>query len=163
LVSNPALVRVGELFARCRADTEGLITTLAVLRYKADKGQLPEKLDELVKTGYVKTLASDPFSGKPFVYRPTGENFTLYSFGPNFQDNGGKVGLDTKGQPKKWVDNGDWVFWPVSSGQETTPGATSTESTGSGQMADKQGAVQKPEQRQPRPPQPTRSTTRRRF
>jgi len=123
--------------------------------------QLPEKLDELVKTGYVKTLASDPFSGKPFVYRPTGENFTLYSFGPNFQDDGGKVGLDTKGQPKKWVDNGDWVFWPVSSGQETTPGATGTESTGLGQMADKQGAVQKPEQRQPRSPQPTRSTPRR--
>lgn len=108
-----ATTRTVEVFARCRADTDGLVTTLAVLRYKADKGQFPEKLDELVSAGYLKALQSDPFSGKPFAYKRVGEDFVLYSFGTNLKDDGGKLGLDTKGQPKRWADGGDEVFWPV--------------------------------------------------
>jgi hypothetical protein len=114
----PAAERIAEIFARCRVDTDGLITTLALLRYKADKGQFPDKLDELVSAGYLKNLRSDPFSGrpfggKPFAYKRVGEDFTLYSFGINLKDDGGKLGLDTKGQPKRWADNGDQVFWPI--------------------------------------------------
>ena len=102
-----------ERFARCRADTDGLITTLALLRYKADKGQFPDKLDELVSAGYLKALRSDPFSGRPFAYKRAGEDFVLYSFGTNLKDDGGKLGLNAKGQPTRWTDEGDMVFWPV--------------------------------------------------
>ena len=104
----PGFVRVAEIFARVRAETDALITTLALLRYKANKGQLPEKLDELVSTGYLKTLPTDPFSGGPFVYKRIGDDFMLYSFGEDCDDDSGtrsRWGTGEKG--------GDQVFWPV--------------------------------------------------
>jgi hypothetical protein len=52
-------------------------------------------------------------SGKPFAYKRVGEDFVLYSFGTNLKDDRGKLGLNIKGQPKRWADNGDEVFWPV--------------------------------------------------
>jgi hypothetical protein len=114
----PLSPRIAQVFARCRADSYGLITTLALLRYKADKGQFPDKLDELVSAGYLNILRSDPFSGRPvggrpFAYKRVGEDFTLYSFGTNLKDDGGKLGLNIKGQPTRWADDGDAVFWPV--------------------------------------------------
>jgi Na+-transporting methylmalonyl-CoA/oxaloacetate decarboxylase gamma subunit len=103
----PAYVRVAEVFARCRAHTDALITTLALLRYKADKGQFPEKLDELVSASYLKALPSDPFGGGPLVYKQLGEDFILYSCGQDCDDDGGTR--------SKWGGEqaGDQVFWPV--------------------------------------------------
>jgi hypothetical protein len=101
----PAFVRVVEIFARARAETDALITTLALLRYKADKGQLPEKLDELVSAGYLKALLTEPFSGSPFVYKRLGDDFMLYSFGTDCDDDGGT-------HNRSW-DKDDQVFWPV--------------------------------------------------
>ena len=115
----PAFVRVAELFARCRAETDALITTLALLRYKADRGQFPGKLDELASARYLKVVATDPFSGRPFVYKRLGDDFMLYSFGEDCDDDGGQVGRDSKGKVKKWADAGDSVFWPVAQPQMT--------------------------------------------
>jgi hypothetical protein len=56
--------------------------------YLADHGQPPATLDELVPR-YLKTLPSDPFSGKPLIYRPQGTNWLLYSVGPDGVDDGG--------------------------------------------------------------------------
>ena len=111
--SAPAIVRIAEIFSRCRPDTDGLITTLALLRYKADRGHYPQRLDDLVSAGYLKTLATDAFSGRPFVYKQLGDDFTLYSFGEDCDDDGGQVGRDRRGKVKKWADEGDAVFWPV--------------------------------------------------
>jgi hypothetical protein len=36
-----------------------------------------------------------------------------YSLGTNLTDEGGKLGLGSRGTPRMWADNGDWVFWPV--------------------------------------------------
>jgi len=104
----PAFVRVALIFARLRAETDALITTLALLRYKSAKGQLPENLDELVSAGYLEALPTDPFSGRPFVYKRLGDDFMLYSFGQDCDDDSGtrsKWGTGEKG--------GDQVFWPV--------------------------------------------------
>ena len=104
----PAFVRVAQVFAQRKAQADALITTLALFRYKADKGQIPEKLDELVSAGYLKALPTDPFSGSPLVYKRLGDDFTLYSFSLDCDDDGGtrsKWGTGEKG--------GDQVFWPV--------------------------------------------------
>jgi hypothetical protein len=101
-------VKFAERFARIRAETDALITTLALLRYKANKGQLPEKLDELVSTGYLKALPTDPFSGGPFVYKRIGDNFMLYSFGGDCDDDSG-----TRSNWGTGEKGGDQVFWPV--------------------------------------------------
>jgi len=101
----PAFVKVAQIFARCGAETDALTTTLALLRYKSDKSQLPEKLDELILAGYLEALPTDPFNGGPFVYKRLGDDFMLYSFGIDCDDDGGT-------HNRSW-DKDDQVFWPV--------------------------------------------------
>ena len=105
---TPAVGRVVELSYREKIGTKALITTISILRYKADKGLLPENLKQLVSTGYMKKLPMDPYSDKPLIYKQTKDNFTLYSFGADFDDD--------SGVPSRWGEGekgGDQVFWPV--------------------------------------------------
>ena len=97
-----------EIEYRSKVELKGLITTMALVRYNNDKNRYPAALSELISAGYIKELPNDPFSGKPLVYRRTQGGFTLYSFGADFDDDGG--------QHSKWgagVTGGDQVFWPV--------------------------------------------------
>ncbi|NLZ06414.1 MAG: hypothetical protein GXY19_14685 [Phycisphaerae bacterium] len=89
------------------------ITVVAVLRHAAERGNLPESLDELVQRGYLDALPEDPFGAGPLSYRKTSDGFLLYSWGENLTDDGGVQGLRQGGKPGLWADNGDWVFWPV--------------------------------------------------
>jgi membrane protease YdiL (CAAX protease family) len=107
LILMPAIGKVSELAHRSRVSIEALITTLAVLQYEANKGQLPKTLDELIASEYLKHLPMDPYSDKLLVYKPSDGTFTLYSFGADFDDDGGK-------HNDKWgKTDGDYVFWPV--------------------------------------------------
>ena len=102
-----------EIAARFRADQDALIATLGILRYKADAQQLPRNLSELVATGYLKIVPDDPFSNGNITYRLTDKGFILYSFGADFDDDGGT--------PSKWGygdKGGDQVFWPVQESSE---------------------------------------------
>jgi len=81
---------------------EGLLTLIAILRYKAANGRLPAELAAVVDAGYLKELAIDRFSGQPFVYRVIDGGFTLYSVGENGTDDGGTR-----------TDKLDDVYWPV--------------------------------------------------
>jgi hypothetical protein len=83
-----------------QSQLKALMTTIAILRFRQDKGRLPNNLDELVKDGYLKELPADPYSDKSLVYGVEGEDFKIYSVGENFTDNGGKRRTD------------DIVFWP---------------------------------------------------
>jgi len=112
-IFTPALGRIIELSHRIRVDVEATLAVIAILRYKQDTGDYPAKLDELVTAGYLKELPMDPYTDKPLIYKKTDGNFTLYSIGSNFKDDGGESGKDSKGRPTKWRDNGDTVFWPV--------------------------------------------------
>jgi hypothetical protein len=111
----PAAHRVIELSWRSKAAADALITTLAVLRYKTDKGQLPDKLDQLLPADYLKELPMDPYSDKPLVYKKTCDNFTLYSLGVDFEDD--------SGAPSNWGEGqkgGDRLFWPIERPKEST-------------------------------------------
>ncbi|MBA7701147.1 hypothetical protein ES703_109879 [subsurface metagenome] len=52
----------------------------------------------------------DPFSNKPVVYRKMDDDFTLYSVGLNFEDDGGSRYSE---YPWGGYNKGDRVFWPV--------------------------------------------------
>jgi hypothetical protein len=104
----PAFDRVLFISYRVQVHTDALIATTAILRYKADKGGYPQNLQELVTAGYLSKLPIDPFSGSPLVYKITGDNFTLYSFAQDFDDDGGKHDAQWAGD-----GDGDYVFWPV--------------------------------------------------
>ena len=109
----PAAGRVVEMSFRAKLGTDALVTTLALLRHKADKGHFPTTLVKLVLTGYIRKLPMDPYSDKPLFYRREKDNFTLYSLGADFDDDGGV--------PSKWGEGekgGDQVFWPVQPIQE---------------------------------------------
>jgi len=62
---------------------------LAVRCYQAEQGHLPARLEQLVPK-YLQRVPSDPFSGKPIIYRPQWTNWLLYSIGEDGVDDGGK-------------------------------------------------------------------------
>ncbi|MHC4148861.1 MAG: hypothetical protein ACYSR5_05180 [Planctomycetota bacterium] len=96
-----------EGYHRYRAEESALIGTLALMRYKAEVGQLPEHLTELISTGYLRELPMDPYSDGPLIYKQVGDDFMLYSVGADFEDDGGIRSYWGEG------DAGDQVFWPV--------------------------------------------------
>ncbi|MFZ2148819.1 MAG: ankyrin repeat domain-containing protein [Sedimentisphaerales bacterium] len=107
-VLGSPMAKVIEIECRIRVEEQALITTLALLRYNAGSDGYPVTLQQLVSSSHIKELPMDPFSDKPLVYKQTRQGFTLYSFGADFDDDGGlhsKWGLDEEG--------GDQVLWPV--------------------------------------------------
>jgi len=109
---GPAFERVTELLWRLRVSRQALVTTAAILRYQREKGQYPEGLNQLRAAGYIKQLPMDPYNDKPLVYKRNGEDFILYSFGADFDDDGGVE--NPKDQWGQKPEGGDRVFWPVS-------------------------------------------------
>jgi len=116
-MQGPAHYRVGQIAWRMKTGREALLTVLAVERYEKEKGRYPASLDELVSADYLKKLPMDPYSDGPLVYRNTESGFLLYSFGTNLTDDGGELGLSSRGTPRMYMDNGDWVFWPMPESQ----------------------------------------------
>lgn len=120
---SPAIDRLVEIAARFRAEQDALIATLGILRYKADTQKLPRDLSELFATDYLKTVPDDPFSDGSITYRLTDEGFILYSFGADFDDDGGT--------PSKWgygEQGGDQVFWPIQEPDDYSEILTETKS-----------------------------------
>ncbi|MCJ7674912.1 MAG: hypothetical protein MUO33_07140, partial [Sedimentisphaerales bacterium] len=109
----PAVDRASELGYWDKASHQAAVTVLALKRWRLEKNAYPAAFDELLAAGYLKELPIDPYSDKPLIYRRTDDDFVLYSVGPNFTDDGGVSGKDRQGQPRKWTDNGDTLFWPV--------------------------------------------------
>lgn len=116
-VLTPAAERLADIIYENKAEYEATITVLALERYKAVNGNYPEILEELLKDGYIQKLPMDPYSDKPIVYKKTDTDFTLYSVGRNFKDDGGKLAFYSPGEVIKWgeptEEGGDAVFWPV--------------------------------------------------
>ncbi len=100
--------RLIELDYRIQTYEQALITTLAILRYNSNTNKYPAALPQLISAGYIKELPIDPYSNNPLVYKQTQESFTLYSFGEDFDDDGGQHSKWGKGEK-----GGDQVFWPV--------------------------------------------------
>jgi hypothetical protein len=63
--------------------------SLALREYRQRHGRYPASLKALAPAIF-EGLPTDPFSQKPFVYRPKGKGYLLYSVGPDRTDNGGK-------------------------------------------------------------------------
>jgi hypothetical protein len=113
-VAVPAYERLAQLAWRAKTGEAALATTLAILRYRAEKGSYPARLEDLVQAGFLARLPEDPFGKGPLTYSKTADGFRLYSWGENLVDDGGRQGTGRDGAPRMWTDNGDWVFWPVS-------------------------------------------------
>jgi len=109
----PAQRRASEVSFRARAEYEAVVTVVAIKRYAMEEGGYPGALEALVRAGYLAELPMDPYSDAPLVYKLTDDGFTLYSLGPDFDDDAGISGVDGEGRATMWMDGGDTVFWPV--------------------------------------------------
>jgi hypothetical protein len=116
---TPAVGKIALITWRFKTHRDGLIATLAVLRYHKQTGRYPDSLDELLNKGFINRMPFDAYRNGALTYRKTENNFILYSFGLDFDDDGGKMETDEKGKPKLWSDkDGDAVFWPVVEGKK---------------------------------------------
>jgi hypothetical protein len=68
-----------------------LIVDLALRSHYAATGSYPAKLDDL-SPRVLSPVPDDPYTDRPFLYRPSLEGFVLYSTGPKQTDAGGKFG-----------------------------------------------------------------------
>jgi hypothetical protein len=66
-----------------------LTLELALRVYQASQGRAPASLDQLLPQ-YLESVPTDPFNGKPLIYRPQQTNWSLYSVGEDAVDDGGK-------------------------------------------------------------------------
>lgn len=63
---------------------------VAIERYRRDRNALPAALSDLVPQ-YLREIPVDPYSGRPLLFRPEKVAYTVYSVGPNQQDDEGDL------------------------------------------------------------------------
>jgi hypothetical protein len=113
---NPLLLAVSwwqglSVNKRCRqkhdaivAKTRLLLLELSLRCFVAEHGRAPQGLSELQD---LKQIPTDPFTDRPFAYRPQGTNWLLYSVGSDGVDDGGTAAARAVGgKPSK----GDILF-----------------------------------------------------
>ena len=110
----PALDQCRERYVGTQAIVRGMALFLAVRAYQADhRGTLPDKLAALVPD-YLDALPEDPFAKNqaPFLYAVSGEAWTIYSVGPNQQDDQGQYDWGNKEEKSRYRDRLDICFSP---------------------------------------------------
>jgi hypothetical protein len=84
----PAINKISQAEERCKQTQSNLEIVLALAAYRADQRQYPDKL-ELLAPKYLKSIPLDRFSQLPLFYTSTPDSYSLYSVGPNLEDNKG--------------------------------------------------------------------------
>ena len=96
---SKSILRIKEVYCSMIAELHITQTGLALLQYKQEQGSFPDSLEALKFPNI-----NDPFSNRQFVYKSEGQDFLLYSIGPDQKDNNGISKKDTEGN--------DWdIVW----------------------------------------------------
>jgi hypothetical protein len=82
---------VHEMTLTAKAHLRCAAAGLAVERYRLANGRWPRSLAE-IGPGLLPAVPSDPFDGQPLRYTRRSDGVTVYSIGPDGQDDGGIVG-----------------------------------------------------------------------
>lgn len=105
----PATVGLFEIVARTIATDRAADAGIAIEFYRREHGKLPETLEALTPK-YLPSVPLDPFTGNPMIYKVEERGFTIYSFGKNQVDDGGRV--DSRpGEDNRIRDEG--LFFPL--------------------------------------------------
>lgn len=116
----PVFTQAGQKDTAARAETALVRVYLALRAFRLERGAYPAALQELVSAGYLKALPDDPFAprfGQTFGYRrEAGDRFTLWSCGPDGDDDKGRAivaksenGTTRSGHYVQSGDEGDLV------------------------------------------------------
>ena len=96
---TPSYKRYAQFRSRCESQRNGAELALNVLAYRKEHGELPESLSVFGDANFV----TDPLTNQQFAYRRDGDQFTLYSYGHDNEDDGGVH--NPQGEE-------DYVIWP---------------------------------------------------
>jgi len=91
----PAIFRLKEIHSEMTAEMRITRTGMTLLQHKQSRDAFPDTLEALKLSDTV-----DPFSAEPLRYKAQGQDFILYSIGPDEKDNGGSP--REKKQKKDW-------------------------------------------------------------
>jgi hypothetical protein len=110
-IAVPALAGQVVRMARTQALIDEGAVVCALERYRLDKGQYPERLEDLVPA-HLAILPHDLVTGGPLSYSRKGDRFKLYQVGWDGVDHDGTTGWTGEGAARKLDPaKGDWV-WP---------------------------------------------------
>ncbi len=91
-------LKTGFVYEQNNVNLSFLSLTPGLHAYKKEHGNFPKSLEDLVP-GYLNKLPDDPFALKGgFQYRLNGDQYLLYSLGPDGRDDGGKA-IDVPNNP----------------------------------------------------------------
>jgi hypothetical protein len=97
--------KLHDVYLRSIAGQRGCHIVIALKRYKNRTGLWPQSLDDIKNITAPENLI-DPINNSSFVYKLTGDNFTLYSKGKNNIDENGNYEYAEQGGPD------DRLIWP---------------------------------------------------
>jgi hypothetical protein len=63
---------------------------VAIERFRRERSAVPAQLSDLVPQ-YLREIPMDPYSGRPLLFRPAKDAYTVYSVGPNQEDDQGDL------------------------------------------------------------------------
>jgi hypothetical protein len=109
--------KIVDIFRRQEALLHAAVAALAAERYRRDKGRWPEALTDLVPD-YLPDVPTDPYDGGPLHCRRLDDGMVIYSFGPDGQDDGGKI--VRRANPPKDADIG-FRLWDVAHRRQPAP------------------------------------------
>ncbi|MBC8468111.1 MAG: hypothetical protein H8D56_01455 [Planctomycetes bacterium] len=101
-ILTPAIFRVKEIHCQMTAQLRIIQAGLALLKHKQTEGTFPATLEALKLQNI-----NDPFFDGPLSYKTEGQDFVLYSVGPDQKDN--------NGSPRQKKQKEDWdIVWNFS-------------------------------------------------
>lgn len=100
----PDFENMFEIYGVTIAQARLAAISLALNRYLAGHGDFPKSLEVL---SLPESRVTDPFSGRPFLYRVNSNSVTIYSVGPDQQDNGGTPGKKSLAERGKAIPGTD--------------------------------------------------------
>ncbi len=102
---KPAIFRLKTIHSEMTAELLITRAGLTLLQHKQSRDAFPDTLEALKLSDTI-----DPFSAEPLRYKAQGQDFVLYSIGPDEKDNGGS--------PKQKKQKDDWdIVWSYTSGR----------------------------------------------
>jgi len=90
----PSMIRVKQIHREMTAELRIMRVGLALLQHKQSRDAFPDTLEALKLSDII-----DPYSAEPLRYKAQGQDFILYSIGPDKKDNGGSPREKKHGNP----------------------------------------------------------------
>jgi len=120
----PARDRIADACRRNHAILRCTIVTLAMERFRREKGRWPESIAELVAAGYLKAAPTDPFDGKPLRLKRLADGWLVYATGTDGIDHGGTLDRQKMYQPGNDIG---FQLWDVPARRQPPPPPKPTE------------------------------------